>query len=239
MLSILKFIYFWLFWIKKEFLFNFEFKWKKISMEIQAARTDIAMITEIFCFQVYAINHKNLIEPKLIIDWWANKWSTAIFFSILYPNAEVHCYEPNAKIFQTLEKNLKINKVNYILFNKWLSDINWSVFFEISQNHQYSSISQNQNWNKIDVVKIDDQYKNRKIDILKLDVEWEEEKIICSLSNETDIGIITAEIHYDKVVFTNIKDKIINLWYEICDPTYNHLLLNSSDPYPILTCVKI
>lgn len=84
-----------------EHLIRFKFKDKEIKIFIMGIRTDLAMLTEIFCFESYEI--KKDIDPKLIVDGGANKGFASIYFGIKYKNSKIHCYEPNRDLTNILK----------------------------------------------------------------------------------------------------------------------------------------
>jgi len=44
--------------------------------------------------------------PDLVLDIGANIGAAALYFSLLYPTAELHCWEPAAENFEYLQRNL-------------------------------------------------------------------------------------------------------------------------------------
>lgn len=222
---------------QNEHLVKFGFSNKEVRMIIRSERTDIAMLTEIFCFEAYEI--KKHIDPKMIIDGGANKGSVAIYFGLKYPNAKIHCYEPNPEIIPILKKNLKLNNIKAEIFNEALSDRNGNLFFEINKNHQYSKLSNKNTGLKVKTISLNERYAGQKIDILKLDIEGEEGKVIPSLDfNKLSIGIIIQEIHYDRVNFEEIRKILENNNYFIEEPYPQYALLNPERSHPILVTIK-
>ncbi len=220
-----------------EYLVEFNFNNKKIKMFIESERTDLAMLTEIFCFEAYEI--KKNIEPKLIIDGGSNKGSAAIYFGLKYPNAKIHCYEPNIKLISILKKNIEINKIKADIYNEALSDKEADLFFEISENHQYSKLSDKVTEIKVKAISLNKRYAGQKIDILKLDIEGEEEKVISSIEfNKLFVGIIIQEIHYSRVNFEKIRFILESNKYKIEPPYSQYRFLNSQEEYPILIAVN-
>jgi len=223
---------------KEEHLIKFRFNSSEVKMFIKNEITDMAMLTEIFCFEAYEIR-KN-IDPKLIIDGGANKGSAAIYFGLKYPKAKIHCYEPNVELIPILKKNIEINKINAEVFNEALSDREGDLFFEINENHQYSKLSYKDTGLKVKAVSLNSKYVGKKIDILKLDVEGEEEKIISSINfDQLSINTIIQEVHYDRVSFEKIKKKLESCDYFIDKPYPQYKWLNAIENYPILVAVKI
>lgn len=223
--------------ISKEYLINFKYGDKEVAMLIKSERTDLAMLTEIFCFEAYEI--KKDVSPELIVDGGANKGSVAIYFGLKYPNAKIHCYEPNVNLIPILRKNIELNNINAEIFNEALSNREGELFFEINENHQYSKLSEKDTSIKVRAVSINGKYSGQRIDILKLDIEGEEEKVIQSIDFKlVSIGIIIQEIHYDRVNFEKIESIIKSNEYEFEPPYSQYKLLNSEKTYPILIAIK-
>lgn len=221
----------------KEYLVNFKSNNKEVRMFIKSERTDLAMLTEIFCFESYEI--KENIDPKLIIDGGANKGSATIYFGLKYPKARIHCYEPNIDLIPILKKNIELNNIDAEIFNEALSDKSGMLFFERNANHQYSKLVETNSGMQVKAISLDERYIGQKIDILKLDIEGEEEKVISSLNFiDPSVGIIIQEIHYDRVD----SDKIFSLLeehnYRFENPHSQYRYLNSKVKYPILVAIK-
>jgi FkbM family methyltransferase len=222
-----------IFKIHKEHLVSFNFNGKNVYFYIESKRTDLALLTEIFCFKCYEIKKK--IDPKLIIDAGSNKGAATIYFSIIYPQAKIDCFEPNEDILPILRKNLKLNKINSRIFPYAVSDKEKIVYFEKGENHQYSKLSIKKTNYKVNAITLNRLYKNKKIGILKLDVEGEEEKIIASLK-KLNIKTIIGEIHYDRVNFSKIQN-ILKRDYKLEDPYPQYKLLNFEEKYPIIVAI--
>lgn len=217
----------------QEYLINFRYNNKDVGMFIRSERTDLAMLTEIFCFEAYEI--KKEIDPKLIVDGGANKGSTAIYFGLKYPNAKIHCYEPNAQLIPILKKNIGLNNINAETYNEALSDREGELFFEINENHQYSKLSSSNTGLNVKVISLSNKYAGQKIGILKLDIEGEEEKVISAIDfSRLSVDVIIQEIHYDRVNFERIKQILEDNKFIIENPYPQYKLLNSSVAFPIL-----
>lgn len=220
-----------------EHLVRFRLNNKEVRMLIMGERTDLAMLTEIFCFEAYEI--KKEIDPRLIIDGGANKGSTAIYFGLKYPNAKIHCYEPNVELIPVLKKNVELNNINAEIFNEALSSREGDLFFEVNKNHQYSKLSDKNTHLKVKAISLNKRYAGQKIDILKLDIEGEEEKVIQSIDfNLVSISTIIQEIHYGRVDFKKIESVLKSNGYKFEIPYLQYRLLNFNEEYPILIAIN-
>jgi len=222
---------------KKEYLIEFKFKTRRVKMFINSERTDLATLTEVFCFEAYEI--KNDINPGLIIDGGANNGCTAIYFGLKYPMAQIHCYEPNANLISVLKRNIELNGINALVFCEAISDIDGDLSFETDKNHQYSRLSDKETGFKVKAISLGKRYSGQKIDILKLDIEGEEEKVISSINfSQLFIGIIVQEIHHSMVDLEKIKRTLLSNDYLVEKPYPQYRLLNPTEFHPILLVVK-
>ena len=65
------------------------------------------VLEEIFKRGEYGLLHVPDWRPKLIVDIGANHGAFALFCSIHFPDAELHCYEPVRGNFELLQHNLR------------------------------------------------------------------------------------------------------------------------------------
>jgi FkbM family methyltransferase len=209
---------------------QFIFHEKKIKMRIESARTDIAMLTEVFCFEAYEI--KFHIEPKFIVDAGANKGGAAIYFSTLYPDAIIDCFEPNDELHKILEHNLKINNVKATIVKKALSDVVDELSFIKDDNHQYSKLTDIDTGLKVSTTTLQSYYGDREIDILKLDIEGAEEVVVPQVAD--NVKVIIQEIHYDRVDFSRIISTLHSSGFIVDGPYPQYKWLNPDVEYPIL-----
>lgn len=52
------------------------------------------------------INYREGNDLKIILDVGANTGQSAVYFNKMFPGASIHCFEPIASTFETLQKNL-------------------------------------------------------------------------------------------------------------------------------------
>jgi len=213
---------------------DFSFRSKKVSLYLESTLTDLILLTEIFFLEVYYVEKFN--NPTLIVDAGANKGLSAVYFSSLWPQCAIHCFEPNKNLIPILNKNLKINSVNATVQNVAISDKDGYEFFDISENHQYSRLSKNETGVKVKTVHLESFYNEQKIDILKMDVEGAEEKIIRSFK-KFNIECIIGEIHHD-LIDENQFFKLLSKKYFLRRPRLQQFLSNPTVSYPIVTAIR-
>ena len=213
---------------------EFIFRSKKVSVFLESTLTDIILLTEIFFLEVYFVD--NIKNPTLIVDAGANKGLSAIYYNTLWPQCSIHCFEPNKDLIQILNKNLKSNRVNATVHNAAISDKDGYEFFDISDNHQYSKLSNKETDTKVKTVNLESFYNDQKIDILKMDVEGAEEKIICSLKNY-NIDCIIGEVHHNLIDKNNFF-MVLSEKYNLRRPRLQQFLSNPTVNYPIVTAIR-
>lgn len=133
--------------------------------------SDPAIFRQVFLEQQYKLDEILSIDAKRIIDAGANIGCASLYFSTIFPNAEIVAIEPEGENFQLLQKNTanykNVTCKNAALWdkNEMLSITNpesLSAGFMVEQTEEnaiegltISQVLEEQNWNTIDIVKID------------------------------------------------------------------------------------
>ena len=219
---------------KFEIMINLKFRSKKIQLLLESTFTDIKLLTEIFFLEIYKLN--GTFNPTFIVDAGANKGLTAVYFSILWPKCEIHCFEPNNALIPILKSNLKLNRVNAKVFDYAISEKDGYEYFDIHNNHQYSRLSENKTGIKVKTINLESFYKDQRIDLLKLDVEGAEERIVSSLKN-FNIDCIMGEIHHDLIDEKRFF-RLMSENYDFKKPRWQHFITNPTVEYPILIAMR-
>jgi len=186
-----------------------------------------------YFFSNNANERKYLIEKfkerKIIcFDIGANLGGYINFISNNLNIKELHVFEPSKKCVSFLKS--KYNKLNYLIINKAVSNVNKTSYFyeneilsasSLHKNKNKNKFTKNYNYNKkykINCISLDNYCKNFskkfKIDILKIDAEGEDLNILRGsqkLLKQKKIKVIKIEL----VNFINKKDNNSNL-IEIC-----------------------
>lgn len=194
---LLKNIFFWNI-IKSE-----TFLWYKVFA------TNYKFINSIFkiAFFKWQYYFKTLKKDKLLIlDCWANIWVSSLFFDYIYPNSEIHTFEPNTQVYDYLLKNTVWNK-NIYNHKIALSEKTWKLKFYVNNNDIWDTnasinLKSNANLNtyyEVDSIKLSDFIKNdlwwRNIDFIKFNIEWAEEEVIKELYENKYLSKI------DRIIF--------------------------------------
>jgi len=219
---------------KFEIRIDFRFKSCDIKLLLESTLTDVRLLTEIFFIESYYIC--GVTNPKLIVDAGANKGLSAVYFHTLWPSCEINCFEPNKNLIPILEKNLRLNNVNAKVYNYAISDKDGFEYFDISENHQYSKLSDKKTGIKVKTINVESFYDNKTIDILKLDVEGAEEKIINSLK-KFNIDCIIGEIHHSSINVNRFFRILLDNYF-IKAPRWQQYIANPTVKYPIIVAFK-
>jgi FkbM family methyltransferase len=158
--------------------FKYPYPVGKIYLKVRYNRgSDSFILSEVFQNQCYRIPFNNDIIH--ILDLGANAGFTAVYFSKLFPKAQVACVEPMPNNISILKENLALNNVNAIIFDAAaaIEDENITMIvgdrdygnkvYNISFGKQVNNntlvvngitintIIKKLNWGKIDLLKID------------------------------------------------------------------------------------
>ncbi|GAB5466493.1 MAG: hypothetical protein Kapaf2KO_19290 [Candidatus Kapaibacteriales bacterium] len=127
------------------------------------------------------------------LDIGANLGWYSIHCATISPNGKVHAFEPHPKIFNSLQKNIKLNKLQNIVLNqKAFSDSNGTIklfqFDDYGHGHCSTSDFGKQNTQSFDVesITINNYLKsndNINFDLVKIDVEGAEMNVLSSASD--------------------------------------------------------
>jgi FkbM family methyltransferase len=120
-------------------------------------------------------------NQPIILDCGANIGLSLIYFKKLYPNSKIIAFEPDPKIFQTLQKNIKSFNFNDIeLVNRalWSSEGEISFYSEGADGGRIDHETYgNGNLITLQTTKLS-RYINDKIHFLKIDIEGAETEVL-------------------------------------------------------------
>lgn len=198
---------------KSEFVFDLEYRNTKFNFLINN-RMDLAVLGEIFVNREYEFNYSG--NPKVILDLGANVGDTAIFYSILFPEAKIYAVEPNPQVHAKLEQNTK-QFPNIKVCKCAVSNTTGKINLYFGDSHLGSSINmreQNTKSVEVDVSALEDFCAKENIshvDILKFDIEGAEEYLLQSPMFKTGmITQIAGEMH-DDLVKSNLRQMLLGL----------------------------
>lgn len=133
---------------------------------------------ELFVQEIYRFTAKN--DRPIILDCGANIGLSCIYFKSIYPNAIVHAYEPDSKLFQVLKQNIEINKFTNVNLHQaaiWIEDTHLSFDNKGSEaSHIDLSGKSSNSVQAYSLAAILNGFDH--IDLLKMDIEGAEFEVI-------------------------------------------------------------
>ena len=151
-------------------------------------------LKEIFIDGIY---DQPLPENAYILDCGAHIGLSLIYLKSICPTAHIVCFEPDAKNFDLLKKNILSHHLKNIEARNqavWIE--NTSLSF-IQEGNMGSKIGSDLSGNTVSVqaVRLKD-YLNKKIDFLKIDIEGAEYKVVKDIAgNLTNVKNMFVEYH--------------------------------------------
>lgn len=151
---------------------------------------------ELFEKEIYKFN-----SPKnnpFIIDCGCNIGLSIIYFKTLYRDAEIIGFEPDSRIFNILEENVKTFEItNTTLVNKavWDSDISVNFFSEGADAGRVVINDDADNIVQVNTARLR-RYLEREVDLLKIDIEGSEYTVLKDCSDKlSNVRHIFVEYH--------------------------------------------
>jgi FkbM family methyltransferase len=192
---------------------------------------------EIFFFDSYHLRYlkaSSEIQIRTIIDIGGNVGFFSIFSRDFFPEALIHCYEPNPILY------------NYLNHNSTKAD--FKVFYEaVGKSESFVSLENNTSESIMGVAKIDNSGKikmisfkevlNRvggKIDLLKLDCEGAEWQILEDYESMRNVYYITLEYH-----LWAISDGTLKKMYKLLEKNnFRIIKVQENDTYGMILAKK-
>ncbi len=197
-------------------------------IELVDAASFLFMYKEIFEQQIFRFKAKN--NKPVIIDCGANIGLSAIYFKQLYPESHVIAFEPDKKIFQILEKNIRKFKLSNVeLINKaiWNSKTNLEFMAEGADAGRIVHIKSEWDSYQVPTARLRD-YLKQPIDLLKLDIEGAEVEVIRDCQEMLfNVNNLFVEYHS----FTN-EPQTLHYIVNILDEAGFRLYIQPSVPFP-------
>jgi FkbM family methyltransferase len=175
--------------------------------------SDFGLAYEILVENSYKLDHHFCCNPKNIVDLGANSGMSAIYLNSLFPNATVHCYEPDPHTFSQFQLNTaKIRNISG--YQEVVSDAKGHVEFLADPKSNVTSSIIRRNSRQIPIT-----VKSRclnsvinkigaPIDLLKIDIEGSEEVVFRSFENFSLIRNLVGELHFDLCDAQSVLEKL-------------------------------
>ncbi len=166
---------------------------------LRIGSSDVSVFEQIFIDEEFSFINKYSI--KKIVDLGANIGVSACYFSMIFPDAEIHCVEPDRGNFEMLKINTSAIKNLRLKCGAILGETGSATLSnKVSKNNEWGYQFKIDKKGKVACYSFPDFLKNNQIDnadLLKIDVEGAEFEIIKNISDEDlkRFKIITIEIH--------------------------------------------
>ena len=132
------------------------------------------MRKEIFDQQIYKFDAHT--EEPYIIDCGSNIGLSIMYFKSLYPAAEIVGFEPDDKVFEALERNIKsFNLFNVELIKKacWNKETTLKFYSEGADGGRVAKDFDTEQIIEVETIRLRN-FLHRKVDFLKIDIEGAE-----------------------------------------------------------------
>lgn len=194
----------------------------KTKIVMRTKSTDIHVFANIWLNEEYKIDNFESKKP-LIIDIGAHCGYFALYYSYIFPDSKMLCFEPVKNNFMLLLENLEINKKDNIKpFNLAVTNSSKDMKIFLKEDDAAHNLYEKSNMfehiKTISLKEIIDHNEIKKCDLLKLDCEGAEYDILNSLPDEyfNKIQRIILEYHIrNKIEFENLKQRFENLRYTL------------------------
>jgi len=165
-------------------------------IEIMDGRAFLTGYGEIFQRRIYEFKAAN--STPLILDCGANIGLSVIFFKRLYPSCQVIAFEPDAKIFEALQKNLRPLGLSGVELHQqavWTSAGFVNFLVEGGDAGRIAKPEDSASLKKVAAVRLKD-LLGRRVDFLKLDIEGAEADVLSDCRKElSNVEYIFVEYH--------------------------------------------
>ncbi len=157
----------------------------------------IPLYEEIFQNEVYRFEASN--SKPFIIDGGANVGVSVLYFKRLFPDSEIIAFEPDGKVFDVLERNVRqfsLDKVTLVNKALWSSETTLNFFAEGADSGRVVETQEaNVKVHQVPTVRLRD-FLDRPVDFLKLDIEGAETEVICDCADRLgNVHRIFVEYH--------------------------------------------
>ncbi len=170
---------------KKRYQLVENLKFDNYKIDIIDAKSFLAQYDEIFVNHSYQFKTKS--QNPIIIDCGSNIGLSVLYYKKAYPNAIVHSFEPDQKVFMTLFNNINKNNLQKVYLNNcavWVKNGTIDFFHENSDGgHLVNDDISEGNISKVECISLSDYIsKFDLIDFLKIDIEGAEYEIMMDSS---------------------------------------------------------
>jgi FkbM family methyltransferase len=209
------------------------YKWPFINI------LDYGLAYELWVNPSYAIDHPRPSSVRNIIDIGTNNGMSALYFRSRFPDATIHCVEPNPACVAHIHRQSDVIE-NICVHQKVMADSNETKEFFIDTTSSVSSSllrrNRRQQSHQIPSTRLNtliDNVQGMHADIVKFDIEGSEGLVFTDGVDYTRINTLVGELHYDLCDASAIKAQFVANYpyvYELDLAKNRSLVLATTDP---------
>jgi FkbM family methyltransferase len=188
---------------------------------------------ELFKKEIYKF--KCDIKDPLIIDAGANIGLSVIYFKRLFPESTVIAFEPDQKVFDTLDFNVRsfgFKKVELIKKALWNTETELNFFSEGADGGRLATKEDTNNIIKIQTTLLSNYIRDQKIHLLKIDIEGAEFNVLMECREYLkNVKNIFVEYHSFKNRKQNLGELINILEQSGFRIITHHIGVHSGNPF--------
>jgi len=162
---------------------------------------EYGLICEIFSADTY--ERETLQQADVIFDLGANVGVSALYFRLRFPEATIHCFEPDPTNLRRLRANAQLlGQVQIHDFAVWRTRTSLSFHVDPHRGSSSSAYASHSRQEEVSVsarplTDAFDAAGVSSVDLLKFDVEGAEEKIFDAFDEFGRVHAVTGEVHGD------------------------------------------
>ena len=160
-------------------------------------------LNEIYLDHVYDVPGVDLARCASVLDIGANVGLFALYVASQSPRVNLHCFEPEPRNFELLERNLQANRVRAQAYQRAVSTSVGAGHLHVgAKSIEYSLGEAGANTTQVECVDWDSVFKLagvERFDFMKMDIEGHEREILANCRDEQlrRLGAFSLEWHHD------------------------------------------
>jgi FkbM family methyltransferase len=166
---------------------------------------DLVMLEEIFVTQVFggAYDITLSMPPRVVFDLGSNNGASAIFFKLKYPDAIVHCFEPDPDLCRRTTRNMAQFKQAHVHELAVAGHNGKEQFFTRKEASLSASLLQRAGNDGAIVVEcktlesVLNELRLDRVDLLKFNIEGAEFSLFQNFRSLSRVGTCVGEYHED------------------------------------------
>lgn len=164
-------------------IYTLNFNFNQQQRKIKLRRQDIVIFFEVFYLKVYDVPLLKPENVKVILDVGSHIGFVSLYYSIIFPEANIYCVEPSSENIKLLRFNVQDISITPLA----ISNTNGFAFFDTSYNSYNSKL--NTTGESIETITFKDLMSKinlSHIDLLKIDIEGAESLMFESIDDWKD-----------------------------------------------------